>query len=177
MTLTVPVAQGPEATLTGWLEGDDAASELAHLIVNLLRELPGVRSVETQVEWEIAALAAVALRRGRRCGRRVGVDDLEALGLHPEVIQAAWVVGGGRRRDEERERQVALAASETTKLVWVVFWLARVEVAREHRKRSTWMTLATRAERETEAVLSDVAEPQGEWLRERLAASRHPRRG
>lgn len=126
-----PKAHDSEATLMGWLAGDDDAMEFAHRLVTLLRELPGVRSFESQDGWEQAAVAAVALRRGRRGGRRVGMDDLAALDLGTEITRTAWVVGGDRRRDEERERQAVLAASGVTRLVLTVYWVVKVEVARE----------------------------------------------
>lgn len=176
-TIHGPEMDGPEVTLSGWLAHDHAAVDLGRRMVALLRELPGVRSVETQVEWEQAALAAVALRRGRRLGRRVGMDDFAALVLGTEITRTAWVVSGDRRRDEERERQAVLAASGVTRLVLTVYWVVKVEVAREHLKRSTWMSTRARAERETESVLPDVAEPQRSWLQDRLAMARHPLKG
>lgn len=176
MTATSMSATDPGEHLAGWLHHDPGALELAVRMVQLLVDLPGVRSMETQVEWEQVAWAAVALRRGRRDGRRVNIGDLEELILDPMVIKTVWVIGGDRRRDEEHQRGVALATSEITRLVWVVYWISRVKQAKATKKRSTWMTLAARAEKETEVVLRDVPDPQRAWFRERLDEARHPRK-
>ena len=161
-----------------WLHHDEDCTDLAVRMVSVLREMPGVRSLEDQQDMELSAWAAVALRRGRRVqGRKVSLGDLEELSLDPEVIRTAWVVGGDRRQAEEHQRQVALATSVTARILWAVFWISRVRQARVMRKKPTWMTLAAKAERETEAVLREVPEPQGEWLRERLDKARRPCRG
>ena len=181
MPLTVSMPAKTAATLAPlepygtWLEHDGDALDLAARMVSLLVEMPGVRSLEDQQDMELSAWAAVALRRGRRDGNRVSLEDIEGLGLTPEVVRVAWVVGGDRRRDEELQRQTVMANSMATRIVWTVYWIARVEQAREHLKRSTWQTLAAKAERETEGVMRDVQEPQRTWLRGRLDSSRWPR--
>ncbi len=167
--------QEPELALAAWLAHDDGALDLVHRMIDLLQELPGVRSAEHQATWEQAAWAAIALRRGRYQGRRVTLDDLIALGVEPEAIQAAWGIGAPRRKSEEPRRQAVLKASKCVGMVWTIYWISKVEQARDMKKRTTWATVGARAERETEAVLRELPEPAATWLDVRLAAARRPR--
>ena len=168
-TAATPAHMEPYAT---WLAGDADALDLTQRMVSLLVEMPGIRDMETQKAWETAAWATIAIRRGRRDGQRITLADLEQVGLDPMVIKVAWAVGGDRHRDEELQRQTVMANSMATRIVWTVYWISRVRQARVMRKKSTWLTLAARAERETEAVLRDVAAPQRSWLQQRLDRSR-----
>ena len=167
----------PELALAAWLADDADALDFVQRMVGLLRDLPGIRSAEHQAIWEQAAWAALALRRGRHRGRRVTMDDLIALGLTPEAISIAWVVGGHRRRAEEPQRLTALRASKSIGIVWVAYWISRVEQARDRKKRTTWATTGARAERETEVVIRELPAPAAGWLDDRLARARRPRRG
>jgi hypothetical protein len=167
----------PGLALTAWLAHDDDANDLVSRMIASLRQIPGVRSAEHQSIWEQAAWTAVALRRGRCQGSQVTLDDIMHLGVEPEAVSIAWVVGGNRRQVEESRRQVALKASRSTGIVWVAYWVARTEQARDRKKKATWATIGARAERETEVVLRELPEPAAGWLEDRLAASRHPRRG
>ena len=175
--ITQPEPLEPELALAAWLAHDDDAVDLVRSMIGLLRQIPGVRSADHQLTWEQAAWATLALRRGRHRGRRVTMDDLIALGLAPEVITLAWVVGGPRRKIEEPRRQAALAASRGVSIVWVAFWISRVEQACSFKKKSTWRTLGARAERETEVVIRELPAPAAGWLDDRLARARRPRRG
>ena len=164
---------GPDTTepVGFWLIGDADAIGLAERMVEILRALPGVRSLTDQDCLEAAAWASIALRRGR-CpdGRRVDLNDLEFLGLSPDVLQAIWVVGGPRRQVEEGQRKTILAISPTIGMLWTVFWIAMAEQARAGSR--SWKTIHSRAERETAHVLHDLPDLQRRWLRDRLARAR-----
>jgi hypothetical protein len=172
--ITADSCDQPEPLAALALDLDDDGLDLAVRIVEVLRAVPGPRSVEQQHDMEIAAWAAVALRRGRRCrdGRRIVLDDLRGLGLDDEVVGLAWVVGGDRRRGEEGARRTALAISLSARLVWTAWWIARVEQARELRKRTTWRTLAARADREAGWVIADMPGAARWWMQKRLDRTR-----
>lgn len=164
-------------TLAAQFDLDEDAHDLAHRMVGILRELPGVRTLEDQQGLELAAWASISLRRGRISGRRVAIEDLEVAGLDQSQVQLAWLVGGHRRQDEEQSRQTMLLVSMAARVFWTAYWVARAEQSRDSRKRSTWKALASRAERETAAQLQEIPEPQGSWLEERLARARLPNPG
>jgi hypothetical protein len=166
----------PEPPVALALDLDDDGHDFAHRIVEILQAVPGPRSVEEQNLMEAAAWAAVALRRGRRRddGHRICLDDLRGLGLDEWVVEVAWVVGGDRRKGEEGQRRVGLATSVSARTVWVAFWIGKVEQARKWRLRSTWKTLASRADRECEPVVADLPDAQRRWLQRRLDRTRWP---
>ena len=174
---TQPDLHEPELALGAWLADDADALDLVHRMVDLLQQLPGVRSAEHQTMWEQAAWASVALRRGRCQGHRATMDDLIHLGVAAEAVSIAWVVSAPRRKAEESGRQASLSSSKSTGIVWMAYWVARTEQARVTKKRSTWATVGARAERETEVVLRELPEPAATWLDDRLASARRPRRG